>query len=694
MGWAKTTFLGYSNWSASTWRSYDEEHSMMSDGSVDPTSPNPTDSCSRDAHGEPDALSQSINHSSLIPWSSVGVRDVVSSAASPRLSEVPRSPVVSPLCPRQADALVLACCRLELMGISSVRLAPAISWRSALNAFRCGVVRLDEDEQLLALVVQRRRFRDRVLDRPLLAVTNRGLQAACPPSTRTKHRNHTVRGPVRIPFHDLWSLNDSATSAASWSRTPRRILAHLPQEARDGLLRLGRRLRLEGAGAESIEQALDDLKAAAHLSDRLRAYQNQLHLFACALRQRTPHVIITYLILLLCVMVFGVMTISGVSPLHPDPEDLIAWGCLYGPRVALFDESWRALTMMFLHVGILHLAMNAWCLWVVGPLIERMFGHGSFLAIYLIAGLGGATASLAWHPINLSAGASGAVFGLIGALGAASLHRPQSIPPLVARTLSRAVWGFVALNLAIGLSLPMIDNAAHLGGLVCGFLAGAILFPKGTLLNAAPSASTPTETPADAGESPSGGIPSRRVVFWNVMRPLGALALAAFVLQSWRLAVHHAWEDPHTRLIGFLEQVEPLERDINHVIRRYNQLSERIVRQKNRHRGDLGTLDIQMWQDHRRLLEEVESIQAQTRKLQAPGPELAATAAELDEAVARLAEALKWMRESIRAETLSTLVNSSLQWKRAQREFQELNQRYQESVRAYAQTHAIRLNPR
>jgi membrane associated rhomboid family serine protease/Tfp pilus assembly protein PilF len=181
----------------------------------------------------------------------------------------------------------------------------------------------------------------------------------------------------------------------------------------------------------------------------------------------------TLLLLAVNVGVFLVMAVGGVSLFEPSPLDLIAWGGLYGP-LTIGHEWWRMVTSTFLHVGLLHLALNMACLWSLGPAAERQFGAASYLAGYLIAGVGGATLSLLVHSDQVGAGASGAIFGVAGRLLADAwvLHRQGSEPGLV---LSRGeLVKFLGANLVFGLVYPGVDAAAHVGGLIVGLVSGMV----------------------------------------------------------------------------------------------------------------------------------------------------------------------------------------------------------------------------
>ncbi len=153
---------------------------------------------------------------------------------------------------------------------------------------------------------------------------------------------------------------------------------------------------------------------------------------------------------------------------------LVEWGSNTGRRT-LNGEWWRLFTSMFLHGSLLHLAFNMFALWQVGCLVERIFGSARFAALYLAAGVCGSIASVLWNPQVNSVGASGAVFGIIGGL-LAFIRRPDSgVPPTVVADLRGSILPFLLFNLSAGFLYPHTDNAAHLGGLAGGWLAGHLL---------------------------------------------------------------------------------------------------------------------------------------------------------------------------------------------------------------------------
>ena len=172
--------------------------------------------------------------------------------------------------------------------------------------------------------------------------------------------------------------------------------------------------------------------------------------------------------------VFLALVVAGVSPIAPSAETMVAWGANYGPRT-LAGQPWRFFTSLFLHYGVIHLLFNMAVLWQGGRLTERLFGHLEIATLYLAAGLCGGLASLLVHPQVSSAGASGAVFGVFGALGALLLRQRDSMPPVVLDRLKRMALSFLGYNLVYGFMLSNVDVAAHVGGLLGGAAAGALL---------------------------------------------------------------------------------------------------------------------------------------------------------------------------------------------------------------------------
>lgn len=188
----------------------------------------------------------------------------------------------------------------------------------------------------------------------------------------------------------------------------------------------------------------------------------------------TPHARTTQLLVAANAAVFAVMSVLGVSMLGGHAEEYLRFGANFAP-LTTSGEWWRLATCLFIHAGILHLALNMWALWDSGRLVERLFGSGWFAALYLFAGVCGSCASMLWNQHVISAGASGAVFGVFGALLAYMTVERGSIPPATLNRLRVSSSTFVVYSLFYGFLQSGIDNAAHLGGLAGGFVMGLAL---------------------------------------------------------------------------------------------------------------------------------------------------------------------------------------------------------------------------
>jgi len=198
-------------------------------------------------------------------------------------------------------------------------------------------------------------------------------------------------------------------------------------------------------------------------------------LFGYRLHAATPKVWVTHAIIAINVIVFLAMLADGAGLMTSNSEVHLRWGANFGP-LTKEGEWWRLSACTFLHFGILHIAMNLWALWSAGALVERLYGNGSFVAIYLFAGLTGSFASLMWNADRVvSVGASGAIFGVFGALGAYVLRQPGSVPRGVLKSLTGSTLAFIAYSVAIGAMVSAIDNAAHAGGFAGGFALAWLL---------------------------------------------------------------------------------------------------------------------------------------------------------------------------------------------------------------------------
>ena len=191
----------------------------------------------------------------------------------------------------------------------------------------------------------------------------------------------------------------------------------------------------------------------------------------------------TYVLVGINLLVFALMAGSGVSVTNPGSDDLIRWGATDGQAV-LAGQWWRLLTSTFVHIGIIHLATNMWCLWNLGLLGEPLVGPLGLAAVYLLTGTAGNVLSVAVNPNVTGAGASGAVFGIAGLLIVLLKNAHLPVPKTELQRLRRSVIYFALLNFVIGFgtwafqTTIRIDNMAHLGGFLSGLALGVPLAPR------------------------------------------------------------------------------------------------------------------------------------------------------------------------------------------------------------------------
>jgi rhomboid protease GluP len=183
---------------------------------------------------------------------------------------------------------------------------------------------------------------------------------------------------------------------------------------------------------------------------------------------------ITPIILNLNILIFAVMALSGVGVFQPDNQDLLNWGANFRPNT-LSGEWWRLFTCCFIHIGIFHLLMNMYALVSIGVLLEPLMGKTRYLFAYVATGIVASLTSLAWNELTISAGASGAIFGLYGVFLA--LLTTNHIEKSARDAMRTSTLIFVGYNLLNGLK-PGIDNAAHIGGLLSGMAIGYAFLPS------------------------------------------------------------------------------------------------------------------------------------------------------------------------------------------------------------------------
>jgi membrane associated rhomboid family serine protease/Flp pilus assembly protein TadD len=245
-----------------------------------------------------------------------------------------------------------------------------------------------------------------------------------------------------------------------------------------------------------------------------------------------PKPIVTRVLIGANVAVYLIMVAVGISWIEPSQWDLIRFGADFGP-LTLTGQWWRLLTNMFVHVGLIHLALNMWCLWVLGDLAERFMGRKAFTFLYFASGLAASLGSLAWDPARVSAGASGAIFGAVGGMVSYLYLKKAPIDLRFAKERLKSLSIFIGINLIWGLQSG-IDNAAHVGGLIGGLAIGAVMPPAVLDERNAQAAVTAGNAENSATRPQSPGIPS--AAGWR----LDLLAIAtAVVLILGAYAVAH-----------------------------------------------------------------------------------------------------------------------------------------------------------
>jgi membrane associated rhomboid family serine protease len=237
-------------------------------------------------------------------------------------------------------------------------------------------------------------------------------------------------------------------------------------------------------GDQSVGFEMADAAAAHRLLGLLPGRQTEDFAIAQADREVFHHridhlgsstpVIWSLLTLNIGIYLLMSLTASGRVSDVAHASQLMRWGSNAGP-LTLGGQWWRLVTSMFLHGGLLHILFNMLALWQVGRLVERMFGSARFVGLYMIAGVSGSVASVLWNPHVNSVGASGAIFGVIGGLLAFVGRRDSGVPATIVKDLRGSLSSFLLWNLGAGLVYPHTDNAAHIGGMAGGYLAGHLL---------------------------------------------------------------------------------------------------------------------------------------------------------------------------------------------------------------------------
>jgi len=193
------------------------------------------------------------------------------------------------------------------------------------------------------------------------------------------------------------------------------------------------------------------------------------------MRSSPEHAPVTSCFIAINLTAFAVMMWFDAGLWHSSTGVQLAWGANFGPATQ-DGQWWRLFTAMFVHFGIVHLALNMWALWDIGRLVERLYGRPRFVVLYLVSGVVGNLLSLAIQGNQaVSGGASGAIFSLYGALLVFLLRERRQVDRSEFKWLFGAASIFTLLILGMGLIVPGIDNAAHVGGLITGALVGSLM---------------------------------------------------------------------------------------------------------------------------------------------------------------------------------------------------------------------------
>ncbi len=176
---------------------------------------------------------------------------------------------------------------------------------------------------------------------------------------------------------------------------------------------------------------------------------------------------VTFTLLSVMIVYFVFMTLNGGTN---DPYNLVRWGAMFGPYVLQYNQYYRFITAIFIHIGIMHLLFNGYALYIFGPQIERLMGAKKFLLFFILTGIGGNVLTFFFNFGVVSAGASGSLFGLFGAF----LYLVVKHPDMVTPQGKRSILQLLGINLLLTFTVPSISITAHLGGLIIGFLLSFI----------------------------------------------------------------------------------------------------------------------------------------------------------------------------------------------------------------------------
>ena len=293
-----------------------------------------------------------------------------------------------------------------------------------------------------------------------------------------------LRGPGRITFEGACVGFDGKFGMLRWLRKNKHF--QVPESEVLNVQCLGRSVTFQvrtGTGAlQTVGLTSPNTLSAVRLAARLPRQQTEAFAVSSAehtdfhkrLEALSPTAIAVPVIVGINIVVFIAMCLSGVGLFTVDGNAVLPWGSNYGP-LTTSGQWWRLATNIFVHFGLLHVALNMFALYSSGRTVERLFGTTRFVVLYLFAGIAASMASLLWNPAINSAGASGAIFGVFGGMLAFVMNKRNEVPQSVMVEHRNSTMIFAAYSLFYGMAHTGIDNAAHVGGLLAGLAMGFVL---------------------------------------------------------------------------------------------------------------------------------------------------------------------------------------------------------------------------
>src|SRR5699024_1816022 len=176
---------------------------------------------------------------------------------------------------------------------------------------------------------------------------------------------------------------------------------------------------------------------------------------------------VTFIFLTIMIGYYIFMTLNGGTT---NIESLLKYGAFFPPFIVEYNEYYRFITSIFIHIGISHIFFNSYSLYIFGPQIERLLGGTKYLLFFLLTGIGGNILTFIFNFESISAGASGSLFGLFGAF----LYLVHRHPQMITRAGRKNILSLLGINLVLTILVPSISITAHLGGLIIGYLLSYI----------------------------------------------------------------------------------------------------------------------------------------------------------------------------------------------------------------------------